>query len=253
MPTIDEEVLATLMFRPSSTPTAPTATPLPTPTFWPTATLDLTPDPGACLEDVERHQLRETHEVAEGSERYSLSAEEWLGYLELMGIESLCIPSGFGAPYLNVDWNGFANPGLAIGRMVSIGFERLNDGLSGWSRGYLLYSTYDFEIGTMYQDFAEPKDLAAVRAGNVDIPVRVDGVDGFIRYEPGFPMGGQDIAKTYVFPFEDYYVAAVLTLGVCPYDQVEQNIIEMEAGRHPDIRFPYVPLMDNLVLSILFR
>lgn len=248
------ELIATIMpVEPTRTPAGPPSPTALPPTLRPTATPDLPVDAGACLQEIEQRELREPYNGGAGERELTLSGEEYAEYLELMGIESLCIPAGFGAPFLNADWNGFADPVNVIGRMASIGFERLNDGLTGWSRGYLLYSTYDFEVGTMYQDFAEPEDLAAVRQGRVDDPIQVDGVDGFIRYVPGFRMGGQDIAKTYVFPFDDYYVAAVLVIGVYSYDEVEQLLPQMQAGTHPDLQHPYVGLMEQLVRSIEFR
>lgn len=242
-----------MMVEPTAPPTSSPVPILPTRTLQPTPTFDLPANPEACMASIDRHVLREPNGGTDGDERYTLSDEEWSGYLDLMGIETLCIPSGFGAPYLNADWNGIADPSVAIGRMVSIGFERLNDGQFGWSRGYLLYSTYDFVGGTEYQDFAEPDDLSALRERTIANPIQVHGVDGFVRYLPGLPMGGQTIAKTYVFPFEDYYVAAILELGVFPPDQVEQLLVEIEAGNHPSTTIPYVALMDELVQSVLFH
>jgi hypothetical protein len=203
-----------------------------------------------CLDDYTRRELKGS---IDGDRRYSLSSEELTIYLDLMGIDSLCIPVGFGVPFLNVDWNELDDPLIAIGRMVSIGFEELLEGGGGWGRGYLVYSTYDFEVGTMYHDFATFEDLDALRSGSMPDMIHVDGVDGFVRFFPGFRWQTQEAMKTVVFPFDSHYVAVVLALG--EYDPVEIDDIlnEMATGRHPDLTQEFVLLMDLLASSIQFK
>jgi hypothetical protein len=194
--------------------------------------------------------MEEPYQRYDGEPRYTLSDDELLLYLELMGIESLCVPTKFGAPFINVDWGEHDSP--ATGRMVSIGFEELYGG-GGWSSGYLLYSTYDFSIGSEYEVFASPEDYEHVQDGSIPALLNVDGIPGFERFHPGIPMGMQMVMKTYIFPFEDHYVAAVINLGAYDPANVEDALLEMEAGRHPDLTQEEILLMDSLVSSIRFR
>lgn len=209
-------------------------------------------EPSPCLKEVERRELRESFQRGGDQKRYTLSSEELAEYLSLMGIDSLCIPAEFGAPFLNVDWNELDDPPVAIGRMVSIGFEDLS-GYTGWGRGYLIYSTYDFAVGSEYDVFATQEDFEAVRTHSIPNMIHNEGVAGFIRFHASLPMGLQWVSKAYVFPFETYYVAAVLTLDAYDPDKVDEIILELEEGRHPDLAQESVSLMDSLVSSIRFR
>lgn len=53
--------------------------------------------------------------------------------------------------------------------------------------------------------------------------------------------------------FENYYVAAVQILGAYDPAVIQEVMVEMEAGRHPDIMHEKVFMMDRLVSSIQFR
>jgi hypothetical protein len=169
-----------------------------------------------------------------------------------MGIDSFCVPYAFGRPTLNVDWNDLTNPPIAIGRMISIGFDGLEQGAYGWGRGFILYSTYDFEVGSEYEIFATVEDLQSTSERRMPNMVAVDGVDGFIRYTPGLSMGTQPVYLTYVFPFETYYVAAVLSLGMYDPSVVSEIVLELAAGQQPDLGNPDVALFNSLVFSIHF-
>jgi len=210
-------------------------------------------EPSECLEDFQRRELREVPGSPGGGARYTLSAEDLTMYLSLMGIDSICLPVAFGAPFLNVDWNNLDDPPIAIGRMVSIGFEALNDGTSGWGRGYLVFSTCDFQAGSMHETFAAQEDLQAIRSQTMPDTISADGIVGFVRYLPGFRWQTQAVSKTYVFPFDDYYLAAVLILGSYDPAEIDNVVRQMEEGHHPDLIDPHVPLMDLLVSSIQFR
>lgn len=59
--------------------------------------------------------------------------------------------------------------------------------------------------------------------------------------------------KTYIFPFEDFYVAVVINLGAYDPTEVDSILLEMEAGSYPDLMNENVALMDFLVSSIRFR
>ncbi len=209
------------------------------------------PEPALCQEGLEGRELREPYQrnKYEGP-RHTLSEEELRAYLDLMGVESVCLPPQFGAPFINVDWNSLEMP--ATGRMVSIGFEELYGG-GGWSSSYLLYATYDFSFGSEYEVFATPEDFEQVHARSMPNRINVDGVEGFVRFHPGIPMGMQSIMKTYVFPFDDYYVAAVINLGTYDPGKVDEILLEMDGGRHPDLMTENIAQLDLLVSSIRFR
>lgn len=211
----------------------------------------MVPETQTCQELYIERELREPYQRYDGNKpRYTLSKEELVAYFDLMGIEQICLPPQFGAPFINVDWNAEVIP--AIGRMVSIGFEELYGG-GGWSHGYLVYATYDFSVGSEYEVFASPIDFERVENGSISNLFDADGVQGFVRYHRGIPMGKQMVLKTYIFPFENAYIAVVINIGAYDPAEVDNIILEMDAGRHPDILNENVALMDSLVSSIRFR
>ncbi len=203
-----------------------------------------------CQDVIGRRELRDPYQRTSDQDRYTLSQEEYSGYLRLMGIGSLCLPEDFGVPFIIVDWNSADIP-AAAGRMVSIGFEEQYGG-GGWSSGYLIYATYDFSVGSEYEVFATQGDFEDIGAQTKPNMINIDGVEGFIRFHPGIPMGLQSVSKTYVFPFENYYVAAVQTLGAYEPAVIQEVLVEMEVGRHPDLMQEDVLMMDRLVSSIEF-
>lgn len=229
----------------SHTPGVISPLPLPDPTSTQGQTSKL-----ECQEDFEKRELREPYQRQGGGQpRYTLSAAELEEILILMGIESLCIPPEFGAPFLNVDWNEADLP--ATGRMVSLGFEELYGG-GGWSSAYLVYASYDFEIGSEYDTFADEDDFQALQSGTLVGNLQAGSANGFVRYHAGISMGSQVIMKTYLFPFENYYVAGVVNLGVYDPDLLQGILAEMEAGTHPDLEQVAVRQMDELVQSLVF-
>lgn len=82
--------------------------------------------------------------------------------------------------------------------------------------------------------------------------INIDGVEGFIRFHTGIPMGSQSVSKTTIFPFENYYIAAVQTLGAYELAVIQEVLVEMEAGRHSDLMQEDVLMMDRLVSLIEF-
>jgi hypothetical protein len=205
-----------------------------------------------CQDSFQARELREPYQRHKQNEaRYTLSEESYQAYLDLIGIETVCLPPQFGAPFLNVDWNPEAIP-TARGRMVSLGFEDLYGG-AGWSRGYLLYATYDFAVGSEYDTFARPEDYENVQNGSIPNLIEAGGAKGFMRFHPGLAMGLQTIMKTHIFPFEKYYVAVVINLGAYEPTEVDGILAEMEKGDHPDLFDLDVVRMDELVASLVFR
>lgn len=205
----------------------------------------------SCLNQFHRRELRKPYQQTGHDERYTLSSEELTGYLDIMGIEFMCIPVQLGAPFINADWS-VLDGSATVGRMISIGFEDLYEG-AGWSRGFLLYATYDFSAGTEYDVFSTQDDIGAVRNDSFNNMITVDKVPGFIRYHASLPMGMQYVSKTYVFPFETYYVAVVIRLGAYDPTEIGEVLREMENGTHPESNGESVLHMDALVSSIRFK
>jgi hypothetical protein len=200
-----------------------------------------------CLETFEARALE-----TEGNPRIALSAGEWEGYLDLMGLQSLCIPVELGAPFLNADWDSAKIP--ATGRMVSIGFENFYHG-SGWSDIFLVYSTYDFITGTEFDRFATLEDRDALRSHSLANEIEINGASGFIRFKTAvWTHEGQPqvIYRIIVFPFENYYAAVVYKLGA--FDgEVDEWIQKFEQGNYPKDRAAHVEMMDFLANSLRFK
>jgi hypothetical protein len=225
--------------------TATQAPPAASPTPAPTATPGLN-----CTAAFEKRELKAPYQHQEGNQpRYTLSAEELSSYLQVMGVSALCIPQEFGAPFLNVDWDSAVVPS-ARGRMISLGFENLYPG-AGWSEIYLLYSTYDFSFGSEYDRFASLKDLQAVQDGSMANLFEVDGVKGFLRYKAGISYGSVPLYKTYVFPFENYYVALVEVLGYAG-DDWEAALARLQAGEVPADKQASEALFDRILETLKF-
>jgi hypothetical protein len=207
-----------------------------------------------CISAFQHRELKEPYQRINDTDdvRYTLSTEELNTYWSAMGIETLCIPVTLGAPFVNVDWNRLDGMPV-VGRMISIGFEDLEK--RGWSRGFILYATYDFSMGTEYETFADRKDLDAVRQGVMADMIKVDGVNGFIRIkQSNYCFGKCTAYKTYVFPFEKYYVAVVYDLGAYEYDANWEAIIQgIREGKYPPETQSDVAEFDLLVSTIQFQ
>jgi|GEM_PF-3359871 len=215
-------------------------------------TATATPPSFDCQAAFVQRELEEPYQRhAANQPRYTLSSDELNDYLSLMGIQSLCIPIGLGAPFLSVDWDSAQNP-ATTGRMVSLSFENLYPG-AGWSDGFLLYSTYEFSTGSEYDKFAHLEDRDALRGHSAANMIAVNGVKGFIRFWPGLSYGNIPIYKTYVFPFENTYVAVVYDLGAFDPAEVDNRIREFEAGEYPSDRRAPLELMDFLANSLRFE
>lgn len=174
-----------------------------------------------CQETFERREMKEPYQrYQENQARYTLSTEEFQAYLKVMGLEGMCVPEEFGAPFLNVDWDAAQGLGMnqpaQQGRMISIGFENLYHG-GGWGEGYLIYSTYDFVAGTEYDVFASAEDFSRVQQGpGGDIFEAKNGsavLLGFERVYAGMPLGRTPFFMTYIYPHENDYTGIVVEIG----------------------------------------
>jgi hypothetical protein len=208
-----------------------------------------------CSSSFERRELREPYQRDKHTNepRYTLSTQELDAYLDVMGIESICVPHELGAPFVRTDWNS-VQMSAQTGRMLIIGFEVPYPG-QGWSYGTIVYSTYDFAVGAMYDVFASPQDRDAVRNNTMPDMIEVDGVQGFVRIQPSaFSFGTRAVYKTFVFPFENHYVAVVYELGDFDFDADWEAIIQrLQAGDYPSERGMLVPAIDLLATSIQFH
>jgi hypothetical protein len=77
----------------------------------------------------------------------------------------------------------------------------------------LLYATYDFAAGSEYDTFAALEDRDALRGGTMPGALEVNGVPGFVRFQPSLCYGACWMYRTVVFPFETSYVAVVYKVG----------------------------------------
>jgi hypothetical protein len=66
-------------------------------------------------------------------------------------------------------------------------------------------------------------------------------------------MGLQNVYKTYVFPFPEYYIAVVFNLGAYDPGAVEPVIDMFRAGEYPIEKIDKMQIMDALALSIHFQ
>ena len=207
--------------------------------------------PFPCAGRFERRELRKPYQTSGDAVRYVLSDAELGGYLSPMGIGSICIPAGLGAPFVNADWQG-AETGTT-GRMTSIGFEGLYRG-AGWSDGFLLYSTYDFSTGSEYDRFATAADRDALRAGTMPDALEINGVPAFVRFKGSdLCLGRCSLYKSIVFPFDDDYVAVVSKVE--EYDAGADWVALVEplrAGKYPPEQKDLVAMMDWLAQSLRF-
>jgi len=225
---------------PTSTATPPSPTPSPI----------VTPPPFVPLGTPQAMECQTGFE--QDASRHTLSAGELRGYLALMGIESLCIPRQLGAPFLAADWNS-EDGGAIRGRMLSIGFESLYDG-SGWGEGFLVYATYDFAAGTEFDVFATREDREALVNGRMPGAIEVNGVRGFVRFQPcRLCTWTQRVYKVTAFPFDTDYVAVVYETGEYDPRDVEEVMRRLEAGECPANRVTGMQATDFLARSIQFR
>jgi len=234
----------------SSTPSQPTSTQISSDKSDTTWVTPVVAENMECNIIFPQHELREPYQRNKGQPRYTLSNDELNNLLKIMAIDSLCIHSELGDPFINTDWNS-QDISAATGHMLSLGFENLYHG-AGWSDGYMLYSTYDFSMGTAYDSFATREDFQAVMEKSISNQIDVNGVPGFIRYQKGLSLGLIPIYKAYIFPFEDFYTAVVYGFGPFEWEQVDIALARLQTGEVPNEHSQDSNLMDVLALSIQF-
>jgi hypothetical protein len=218
----------------------------------PTATA-VTPTMEPCAGFFEKRPVQiNTRKGEDGKPLYTLTTNELKNYLDMMGIESICLPQNTGVPYLIADWDSAKLP--ATGRMVSIGFDKKYPGM-GWGGLFLLYSTYDFKFGTEFERYAKLADRDALRAGILANMVEINGVKGFTRVKPlSMCMGDCAIEKAYIFMFEDHYVALVATLDMVGYDKdINTALGRVEAGEIGAEYRPAAEMLETLVERLRFN
>lgn len=207
------------------------------------------PTPVSCQLDFPSRELKKPYNG--NAPRLVLSKKELEAYLDLMGIQSLCIPTQLGAPFVNADWDSAKIP--AKGRMVSLGFEDTYPG-SGWSEISLLYSTYDFTTGTEFERFARLSDRDALLKHAQAGEVQINGTPAYTRYFKsmwGYENQPQRIYKIYVIPFENYYAAVVLNAG--DYDDADAAIAKFENGDYNVELAKKIKYLDSLAYSLRFK
>jgi hypothetical protein len=184
-------------------------------------------------------------------EHATLSAEAWQSYQTLLGIESICLPSGLGDMYLGTDWdNAVIHDGP--GRMVRFDFADAATG--GPVPASVLYSTYDFAIGAEYDTFATVADRDALRSGQMPDALVLNGRPAYVRFQEGGCFGSC-VLKSIVFPFETDYVAVVYNLGeydlqARDWDTVQESL---RAGEYPEAHRAGIAQTDWLAQSMVFR
>ena len=232
-----------------------TPTVVPTPTRKLPQVLVITPNPTPrpsireCQQDFPSRELKKPYN-GDGP-RFVLSKEELDAYLDLMSIQSLCIPPEIGAPFLNVDWDSAKFP--AKGRMVSLGFEDTYSG-AGWSEIYLLYASYDFSTGSEFEQFARLSDRDALLMHSQTGELQINGTPAFTRYFKsmwGYEGQPQVVYKIYVIPFESMYIAVVLNLGA--FDNADAAISKFEVGEYSTELAAKIKLLDSLAYSLHFK
>lgn len=225
----------------------PANPPYSSPTHTPTFIFTNIP-PSTCQTAFEHRELREPYRRGtDDMPRFTLNTAELQTYYDLMHIESLCLPPEVGPPFINADWNVGMQPSVR-GRMVSLGFEDTYSG-SGWSRIFLVYSTYDFSAGTEYDRFMTADEWTTFQAGTLKgVELLPDG-RGFTRYKAGLYFGSYPIYKTHVFPFEDGYAALVINLGT--YEgEFDTEVAGIQQGELPDDVIPWLPVFEQMAASL---
>ena len=177
-----------------------------------------------CAADFDGHPIPDLYRVEGDPIRHAYSEQEFYEALAQMGIQDICLPGELGAPFEIVDWNENEMPATQ-GRMLVIGFDGMLNG-GRWSDGFLVYSTYDFLVGTEYEIFATDEDRTALNSGSIGDPIVVGGAVGFKRVLPSaYSFGTRSIYLSYVFPFEDSYVAVVYLIGDAEISDIENTSI----------------------------
>jgi hypothetical protein len=135
--------------------------------------------------------------------------------------------------------------------MISIGFENLYHG-EGWGDGYLLYSTYDFQVGSEFDRFANLEDWKNFQVGKLADSQPISGANGFSRIQVGISYGKVPVYKTYIYPKENGYLALVYTIGAYE-DDFESKAGEFKKGIYPPDKQADIALFDRIAGTLKLK
>ncbi len=191
-----------------------------------------------CVEDYTRHELpREIQWDQHDSQPvYTLDPDDFDMALQQLGISSICVPEGVGAPYLRLD-SGMFNQAAVKGAMSLYRFDQ-------WPDAQLVYSTYDVSMPTEYDTFATAADYEAMQSASLP---------GFERISVGQCYGRCTVYRTFVYAFPDHYVAVTLDLGAYEYGPaVDEAVAKFSAGEYPSDAKASLQKFDTLVRGLQF-
>jgi hypothetical protein len=225
--------------EPTSAPIELTATPLPTATSSTLPVLTQLPKPTGKLAPEQRW----------------LSLAEFKSFLNTMGIASFPLTAELGNPFQAVDWDrNTQNPTVTSqadsGRMISLGFENMIGYGSRWGGLNVIYSTYDFAIGTEYDVYAKPGDREKLARGEFPHTTTVDGRKAIVAYRSNY-MAITGAQKSVTVPFNDHYVTFVYHLH-SKESYSEKEIQDMYQGKYPTTDADDLKLFDTIVSQVKF-
>lgn len=203
-----------------------------------------------CIEDFQEKVIS-----SKPQQKSTLTSSGLQNFKNIIGIDSFCISKKLGQLFLNVDWDSNAKVNNAESwRMISLGFENLyNNEVGWWGNGYLVYSTYDFAIGTIYEIYATKWDYEEIKNNQKKNIIEINGIKGFVQYKSVSYYGNTPvIQKAVVFPFENYYIAVVYGL-MGDYSQNHDEVISaLYNNTYPQEDSDNLQLVDKFVKSIKF-
>lgn len=202
---------------------------------------------------------RESNTGLYAPEQRWLSDSELEIYYKDMHISSLDT-ADLGKTFLAVDWNSKPDSRTVSqaesGRMVALGYEnyQLDNIERGgrWGALNVIYSTYDFALGTEYHTYAKKDDYNKLRSGEYQPGIVVNNVKGIVNYKIMPFFGNGQLAKNVVFPFENYYV--VFTYYIVNQDKgLDNTIRDLNEGNYPQKYKSDLDRFDSLVKSATFK
>ncbi len=201
-----------------------------------------------CLREFPSHDIRQA-----GRKTHTLSETEWTDIRQQMRLTSVCIPSQFGAPFVNVDWNA-ATGNADSGRKIVVSFEKTYDPqYGGWGNVYLEYSTYDFSVGSEYRTLATDETYRKVKEGTAENTLQVPaGMTAVVTYVKETTLRGDEswLEKHVVFPFDGYYIAAVYKLQGDYSGDSEMTLNALRAKDYPSEDKEALDAFDRMVLDL---
>ncbi|MDD2515834.1 MAG: hypothetical protein PHF46_01795 [Candidatus Gracilibacteria bacterium] len=208
-------------------------------------------------DEIDYSPKTKTQLVDSQSETYAVTKEQYEDFQLNSNIWQLYVPAGLGDLFQIIDWD-VQKDTADVGRKMAFGFTKLG---SGGSKGFIEYSTYDFEAGTMYNTYATKKDYDDVISGKKANIIDIDGKKGYMYFKKsqfggcdGGPMGGCSMEKVVVFPYETYYVAVVIEVFSTDEDVSSENIMKnLQKNIYPtSSNFDNIKLMQEVVENLKF-